>query len=52
MHIFKQQAEKENNDATIQRALKDHAQDERVRTEEGTQAPPQRRPNNQVNHQK
>ncbi len=38
MNIFKQQAKKEKNDTTIQRVLKDCAQAERVRTEEGKQA--------------
>ena len=44
MNIFKQQAKKEKNDATIQRALKDRAQAERVRMEEGMQAPPSANP--------
>jgi hypothetical protein len=44
MNIFKLQAEKEKNDATIQRMLKDRTQAERVRTEEGTQALPRADP--------
>jgi hypothetical protein len=44
MNIFKLQAEKEKNDATIQRVLKDCAQAERVRMEEGTKAPPRANP--------
>jgi hypothetical protein len=44
MNIFKLQAKKEKNDATIQRVLKDCIQAERVRTEEGTQALPRANP--------
>jgi hypothetical protein len=36
MNIFKLQAEKEKNDATIQKVLKDGAQAERVHTKENT----------------
>jgi hypothetical protein len=44
MNIFKLQAEKEKNEATIQRVLKDCAQAERVRTAENTIAIPSTKP--------